>query len=161
MEDSRILERLIFSLRHTEQDNLGGFPKIVARRTNEIADIFNEENARAAKSHLVQMAIHHARVQVTGAAGNNLPNRKAVTRKPPRIIVGLEIAGENGHGVLLGKRRQRFFQKCGLARARRTDQVDAENSFVAIALAQSRGQSIILAEHLFFYGLAHGSSNSR
>ena len=115
MEHSRILERLIFPLRHTEQDNLGGFPKIVARRTNQIADIFNEEEARAAKPQLDQMAIHHARVQVTGAARNNLPNRKAVARQPTRIVVDLEIARKNGHGGVLGERRQRFFQKCGLA----------------------------------------------
>jgi len=61
---------------------------------------------------------------------SDLPLRKAVPRKPPRVVVGLQVASQHGHGVVIRRRRQHFFQQHGLAGAGRADQVDAQNSFV-------------------------------
>ena len=42
------------------------------------------------------MRLHHARIQVTGAAGGDLPDRIAVAQQALRVVIGLDVAGENG-----------------------------------------------------------------
>ena len=42
-EDRWILQRFVFAFRCAEQNNLRVFASVVARRTNEIADVFHYE----------------------------------------------------------------------------------------------------------------------
>jgi hypothetical protein len=54
-----------------EKHDFRCFAEVVARRTNEVAHIFDKK-ARPTKPEFVQMTINHARVEVAGSAGHDL-----------------------------------------------------------------------------------------
>ena len=102
-----------------------------------------------------QVALHHACVQVAGAAGGDLPHREAVARETPRVVIGLHIAGEDrdaARGVVAG---ERAFEQRGLAGARRTDQVEAEGAVALKALAQRGRDPVVFVENFAFERDAH------
>ena len=43
VEEAGILERLVFAFGHAQQHNANALAQVVARRADEVADIFNEE----------------------------------------------------------------------------------------------------------------------
>jgi NAD-reducing hydrogenase large subunit len=72
------------------------------------------------------VAIDHARIEMASAAGNDLPHGKAVSGKAARIVVGLNVTCQDGHGGFFRECRQGFFKERCFSGARRADQVDAE-----------------------------------
>ena len=97
---------------------------------------------------------------MTGAAGGDLPDRKAELGQPPGVVLGLQIAGKHSDPFALVHPLERPFQQRSLARSRRTDEVHAENSVLAIALAQLLGQYLVLVQDLLFDRDAVHSSTS-
>ena len=69
------------------------------------------------------MALHHAGVQVAGARGGNLLHRMAIPREAARVVVGLNVTGENGDGGMDRKTFQGLFEQRRLTRSRRTNEV--------------------------------------
>jgi hypothetical protein len=94
-------------------------------------------------------------------AGGDLADRKAVAGQALRIVVGLYIAGQNGHAAIRLESRQGALQQHGLAGARRADQVHAQRSMLEKTLAQLRGQTVVFAQNFAFKRYAgHVSSIS-
>jgi hypothetical protein len=71
--------------------------------TNQVADIFDQQQLKVFP--IVELIGHHPRVQVTGPAGGDLPDRVAVFQQPLRVVIGLDVACQNGrprparHGI--------------------------------------------------------------
>src|SRR5208337_32101 len=107
------------------------------------------------------MTVDHARIQMASSSRDDLPHRKSVAHEAPRVVVRLQVPGENCHRSARRKAAQRFFEQRRLSGTRRTDEIDAENVLLAVALAQLRRQPVILVEDFFLYDFSHGSSNSR
>src|SRR3974390_197831 len=125
MEDAGILERLVFAFGDTEKHDFRVLAEVVARRANEVANVLDEQQAGPVEPEFLQMAIDHASIQVARAAGNNLAHGKTEAREAPGIVVGLQVAGQDSNAAAGQEGSQGSLKKCGLARARGTDDVDA------------------------------------
>src|SRR4029079_14691814 len=92
-ENRWILEWLIFALGHAQQDDLGGFPEIIARRTDQIPDVLNEQKLDSIKGQISLLQVDHASVQMTDSPGRDLPHRKTKSLQTIGIGFGLDVLG--------------------------------------------------------------------
>ena len=102
MEDARILERLVFTFRDAEQYDLGVFPEIVTRGTNQVADVFDEENVDVIEVPVRERFGDHAGIQMTCAAGRDLLYRKAGAGEEAGVVFSLNVAREHCDLCILG-----------------------------------------------------------
>lgn len=63
--------------------------EIVARRADQIANIFNEQQAGAVEAEVVEVTLNHAGVEMAGAAGDDLANGKTEAGETPGVVVCL------------------------------------------------------------------------
>src|SRR6202007_1267647 len=92
MENTGILEGLVFPFGNAEQHDFRGLAEVVTGGANEIADIFHEEKAGSVKAQFGEMAVDHASVKMAGAAGDDLTNGKTEAGEAPSVVIGLKIA---------------------------------------------------------------------
>ena len=95
VEDGWIFQRLVLAFGHAEQDDLRLFAEVVAGRANQIADVFDEQDVDVFQRPGCERALDHLAVEVADATGDDLLHRKAVACQPPRVVLGLQIAGQN------------------------------------------------------------------
>src|ERR1035438_2274710 len=106
------------------------------------------------------MPLHHLRIEMASSAGNDLLHGKAELRQPLGIVLGLQIAGEDGHARVLVHAVQSLLQQQRLARSRGADEVHAQNSLLAIAFAQLLGENLVLVQDfLFDFNSTHSSTS--
>src|ERR1019366_5503829 len=106
------------------------------------------------------MPLHHLRVEMAGAPGDNLLYGKAELCQSLRVVLGLQIASEHRDARTLVHAVQSLLQQQRLARSRRTDEVHAQDPLLAIALAQLLGENLVLIQDfLFNFHSAHSSTS--
>src|SRR5579883_2314341 len=149
-EDRGIFEGLVIAFGHAQDHDLRGLAQVVAGRAHEVPDIFNEQDVEAGQAPVGQVPLNHARIEVAGAAGGDLFHGEPEALETGRVIFRLDVAGEHGHSRLARQGRQGAFQKSGLARARRTNQVDAQDTVLAKTLAQARGEPFVFTQDFLF-----------
>src|SRR5208337_1626094 len=92
------------------------------------------------------MTLDHASVQVASPAGRDLLDRKMKSLQPVGIVFRLNIARQHGHTVLPRQGFESALQKTGLARAGRTDQVQAQNAVLLKPGPQLSRDAVIFTE---------------
>src|SRR5205823_14894869 len=100
----------ILAFGDTEHDYLGCFAEIVARWTNQVADVFDEKQIDIFQLPVGKMALDHARIEMACATGCNLFHREAEAAEAIRIVFGLNVSGEHSHAPSLRQTFQRALQ---------------------------------------------------
>ena len=75
-----------------QQHDIAVLAEVEARRAHQIADVLDEDDVEAGKRQVVQGVVHHAGVEMAGAAGGDLDRRHAVGADAAGIVVGFEVA---------------------------------------------------------------------
>ena len=130
----RIFQRLVVSLGHREDRHFQRLAEIEAGRTNEVADILDEQDRVALERQALERVPDHMRVEVTAAAGIDLKRGHARGADTRGIERGLLVALDHGHGHRGFQHLDGLDQERGLARARARYEVDGENAGLAQAL---------------------------
>ena len=107
-KDRGVFERLVFSLRDAENHKFCRFAQIVARRTDEVADVFDQQQIDVLQTPIEKGPFDHAGIEMACAAGGNLLHRKPKPGQPFRVVFRLDVPGENGHSFAV----DRSFQGC-------------------------------------------------
>src|SRR5581483_6719029 len=102
-----------------------------------------QEQVDRIRAPLGKSAGHHAGVQVASASGSDLANGKSVAGQALGIVIGLDVACEDGYAPPCVEGRQGPFEQGSLARARRTDEVDTDGSVACKARAQAGSEAVI------------------
>src|ERR671939_1705020 len=89
--------------------------QIVARRADEIADVFDEEAIRLGETPSFQRVLNHLCVQMANRAGRDLFDRSAATGEPRGVVLRGEVADQRGDATLGPEQRERLLQKGRLA----------------------------------------------
>src|SRR5271157_1751229 len=92
------------------------------------------------------MTFDHASVQVASASGRDLLYRKMKSLQPVGIVFRLNIARQYGHTILPRQGFESALQKTGLAGARRTDQVQAQNAVLLKPGTQLSRDTVVFTE---------------
>jgi hypothetical protein len=96
MKHVRVLERLVFSLGHRKDHHLVRLAKIEGRRTDEIADVLDQQQRIVGRRQLVEGVANHVRVEMTALAGIDLHRRRAGGADPFGVAAGLLVALDDG-----------------------------------------------------------------
>ena len=115
MEGGRVFERLVLAFGDAQQDGAGLFAQVVAGGADQVADVFEEQNLEVFDGPVRQGALHHAGIQMAGAAGSDLAHGEAETGQAARVVIGLDIAGEHGdapRGIEAGRACARAARFC-------------------------------------------------
>src|SRR5208283_1247640 len=91
----------------------------------------------------VQRPMHEVRIEMTGGPGRDLHRGYAVRADTGRIIVGLEIALDDGDAVALLERHDRRLQQSSLAGARRGHEIDREHAVRVEVFAIVTGDLVV------------------
>src|SRR6266568_4713942 len=160
-EDRRILQRLVFAFGHAQNHDLQMLAQIVAARAHQVSYILDDEYVEAVQRPVRQVLLDHLRIQMARASGDDLLYRETRLRQPVRIVFRLQISGQQHHALALVPALQRALQQGGLARSRRTDDVDHKNLVLAEFLTQLGGKLLIFVQYfLFDRDLAHSSTST-
>src|SRR6185369_10306580 len=161
-EDGRILERLVLTLRHTEHHDFESLSQVITSRTYQVPNVLYDQGVEISEIPFGEMLLDHAGVQVTRSACNDLTHRKTESRQAGCVILGLQVASQQRDLRVFRQALQRALQQRCLTRARRADDVEAENSMLAELRAQPLRNDLVFVQHLLFnLNLTHGSSTSR
>ena len=128
MKHHRVLQRLVLALGDTYQHDLVVLAKGELRRTDQVADILDQQQVEGGKLQRLQTGGHQVGVEVTGASGGDCHYGHALSTE----LLGVEL---RGHVTLDDRtvevalhRRQRARQQRRLAGARAAHQVEAANA---------------------------------
>jgi len=110
-------------------------PEIEARRTDEIADVFDEQQIEPGKRYIMQCPMYEVRIEVTGRSGRDLYRRHAVRTDAGRVVVGFQITLDHADAIPMPKRHDRRFQQRGFSGARRGHEVNREHAVLVEVFA--------------------------
>ena len=122
--------------------------EIVRRRTDQVADVLDEQEIQLIERPCGHGVFHHGRLEVTQRAGRDLPDRRATPGQALRVVLGREIADDGRDPVALAKTRQRLLQQRRLPRARARDEAHDEHARVAESLAEGTRDLVILLQNI-------------
>ena len=147
VEDGRILERLVLALGHRQQHDAQVLAEVVARRTDEVADVLDEEHVERREVPAVERRTDHPGFQVTHGPGGDLAHGRAAAAQPQGIVVGREVADQRGDPRAgAAQVAEGSFEEGRLAGSRTGHQVDDEDAGGGIAAAQLAGQQVVLLQ---------------
>lgn len=160
-EGGGVLEGLVLALRDGGEDDAEGLPQVVGGRTDEVADVLDEQQPGAVGQPALHVTAEHPGLQVAQPVGEDLLDRDARAREPSRVVLGGEVGGErrDRHGPPPGQ-LQFTFQQGRLAAAGAGEQIDDGGAAGGQFRAQGARALVVLGE----YGLlqvdhtAHGSA---
>src|SRR4029077_1616577 len=135
-ENSRVLQWLVIAFGTTEHDNFCSLTKIVARRANEITNIFDQQQIELVVIEIFERTFNHRCFEVTSAARCDVLYRKTEACEPERVIVGLNVSSDHGNASLTRQGFERAFQQCRFPCAGRTDDVKAKYTVLGKVRAQ-------------------------
>src|SRR5271157_183488 len=159
-ENRRILKRLVFALGGAQQNDLRVFTEVVAGRTDQVADIFDNQQVEIFELPVFEVLPDHLGVEVAGTAGGDLLHRKSELRQAFRVIFGLQIAGKHGDPRAFVHALECALQKGRFPRAGGADEVDAQKSKLPVTFPQLFCEVLVLVEDLLFNFYAVHSSTS-
>src|SRR3989344_3095121 len=95
---------------------------------------------------MMQRAVHHVRIQMTGGAGGDLDGGHAFGANTCRVIFGFEIALDDRDTEFVPECLDRCFQQQGFARPRRRHQIERQHAVAVEVFAVVRRFAVIGAE---------------
>ena len=146
IEDGGVLERLVLSLGHREQDAAQVLAQVVARRADEVADVLDEQEVQEARSQSTSAVL-----TISASRWQTVPVVICCTRAPerPRRCASRSVARSPTSARDPASRLQLAegrFQQRRLAGARAGHQADDVDPGRAEPLAQLPGQEVVLLE---------------
>lgn len=115
--------------------------KIEARRTNKIADIFDEQHVDLVQRQVAQGAVNHPGIEMACISSGYLNDGNPMSANAPGIIIGFKVAFDDGDTALRRDGVDRRLEQRRLAGTGRRHQVDRENAasveVVAIVLRRA------------------------
>ena len=120
-----IFLRFVVTFRYREYDHAMGFPQVEKRGTNEVADVFNEQQTVVCRCQQLYGSCHHAGIEVTSLSRIDLHRRGGSSTDAGSVIAGLLVALYHRHGISPRQIGQRAFQYRCLSRAGRGYQVES------------------------------------
>src|ERR1700753_4276373 len=142
--DHWVFQRLVFAFGGAQHDDLGILAEIVARGTDQVADVLNKQQIERIEVPSVEMPIDHPGVKVASAPGSDLSHRVTVPPKTNGVVLGLKVAREDADPCRRSELLKRTFQKRGLARAWRTEEGPAQRAGLTEYRAQTIGNALVL-----------------
>ena len=130
IEDRGIFEWFVFAFGHGEQNEAQIFSEIVGRGTDEIADVFDEQEIERANVPIAQGVLNHRGFEVADRARGDLFHGSETSSQTRGIIFGREVANERSYPGAKPKRHERLFEEGGFAGARTRDEADDKNTSV-------------------------------
>ncbi len=122
------------------------FAKIVGGRTNEIADIFDEEKIEVVEIPAFQGALDHRGFEMAESAGGDLFHGRPAAGEADGVIFRGEIADQRRDAIFGPKKSESFLEKHGLAGAGTRDHADDEDARIVKTLAKRAREEIILLQ---------------
>jgi hypothetical protein len=146
VEQRGILQRFIFTFGGGEEGDAEVLTEIEGGWANEIADIFDEEQIEGAGVETADGTADHFSVEMAESAGGDLNDRGAVGAEALSIVVGGEIADDDGGPQAPGEPPNRLTKQLGFAGAGGGNEIDREDTESAEEAAVAFGLSIIGGE---------------
>src|ERR1035441_1816476 len=147
LEHGRILQRLVFALGDRQQHDAQVLPQIVGGRTDEIADILDDQEVEVFQVKGLQGAAHHFRFEMADGAGGDLHDGGAGLAQPLRVVVGREVAYDHAGLQLRPQFPHALADKGGLARAGGGKKVQHQQAARAEEAAVALGEAVVLFEN--------------
>ena len=88
----RVLQRFVLAFGYRQHRHLVSFAKIEARRADQVADVFNKQDAAIFKRQARGRIGNHLRIQVTAFTGVDLNRRGAGFTNARGVVYRLLIA---------------------------------------------------------------------
>jgi hypothetical protein len=118
-ENDRVLGRLVIALGHAQQSDVTVLAEVEARGTDEIADIFDEQEIDRRERQLMQRLVDSLRIEMAGGARRDLHGRYAMGAYAHRIVVGSQVPLDHRDSNPALQRHDRRFEQGRLAGAGR------------------------------------------
>ncbi|CAI8740595.1 protein of unknown function [Methylocaldum szegediense] len=150
MEHVRVFQRFVLALGDREHDHADRFAQIEHGRTDQIADVLDEQNAVIAGFQILHTMADHVRVQVAALAGIDLQHRNAGGAYALRIVLGLLVAFDHADVEPLLEFRDAALQQRGLAGTGARKQVNGQNAVAFEKLPVASGMGVVAAEDVLF-----------
>src|ERR1035441_2897715 len=147
LEHGRILQRLVFALGDRQQHDAQVLAQIVGGRTNEVADILDDQEVEVFQVKGLQGAAHHFRFEMADGAGGDLHDGGAGLAQPLRVVVGREVAYDHAGLQLRPQLPHALADKGGLARAGGGKKVQHQQAARAEEAAVALGEAVVLFEN--------------
>ncbi len=144
MEHVRILERLVLAFGDREDHDLVRFAQIERGGADEIADVFDQQQAAVDRLQRRQRMAHHVRVEVAAPAGVDLHGGSAGRADAIGVERGLLVALDHRNRNAAFERLDRAHEERRLAGARTRDEVEREDAAVAQRSPVRRRECIVL-----------------
>jgi hypothetical protein len=110
-----IFQRFIFSLGRRKQHKPQLFAKVIARRTNEISNIFDEQKVNLVQLPALESLLDHLRVQMADGAGCNQTHLGRGALKASGVILCRKIADQSRDAIFASQSTKHLLQKRRLA----------------------------------------------
>ena len=124
--------------------------EIVRRRTDEVADVLDEQEIELLERPVGHGVFDHRRLEVAERAGRDLPDRRTAPGQALRVVVGREIADHRRHPVTLAEPRQRLLQQRWSCRPRDSRRGSRTNTpGVAESRAERARDFVVLLQNAF------------
>ena len=118
-----VFQRLVFALGHRKHRHLVSFTQIEARRADQVADVFNKQDAVIRQRQARGGVGNHLRIQMAAFAGVNLNCRGAGFADARRVVYRLLVALDHRAGDAPVEAFERFGQQRGFTGTGAGDQV--------------------------------------
>src|SRR5580692_3691598 len=122
-KDAGVLQRLVFAFRDAEHNHLRVFAEIVAGGADQVTYVLDKQEIERLEIPSLQVFLYHAGVEMACSGGGDLPDWIAVPPQPDRIVLGLNVSGEDGRARRRSQLLQRALEESSLACSRGADEV--------------------------------------
>lgn len=148
VEHDGIFFGLLGTLSNTADDDAEALPKIERSRTNEIANIFDNQQVELVDWKRVHRTRHHPRIEVTYRPRCDLEGRDSESLNALGIEIRLQVTFDDRDTELSVKSPERRFEQRRFARARCRHQVHHEQALVGKAGAVRRGRLLVGVQYI-------------
>ena len=133
-----VLERLVLSFSDRQHDHLVRLAEVERRRTDQIADVLDEQEASRLWIEPLERMRHHVRVEMAALSGIDLHRAHSGCADALGVAAGLLVAFDHAHRHMSLQRVDRATQQRGLARSGTRQQIEGEDALLREARTVAR-----------------------
>lgn len=149
LEYIRILQGLVVTLGDAYDNHAPGLAQIEHGRTDQIADILDEEQRTCRQVERQECVVHHGGIEMAPLCGIDLPANGSGCRNAARIIVGMLVTFDDRHGKFPQERQEGLFEKRRFPGSGRTDDIHGTDFTTGKILPILLGLSVVEGENVF------------
>ncbi len=145
-----IFQRFVLAFGHRQDNHLGRFAEVEIGRTNQIADVFDEQNATFRQERLIQRVADAVGVEVATFAGVDLHRRNAGGADAFGVASGLLVTADHHDGKGVAQGLSGLNQQRGLAGAGAGDQIQHQHAAIREQPAVAGGELGVFRQNVLF-----------